>query len=120
MISEIDVLNEVEAYRKYLTLANFQNSTVKMYCRILQKFLQKTIAEFPSKELNQDHAQSYLLMRLEQGKSWSSINVDYSSLRKYFKELLNYPWSMRKMPRPRREKILPSILSREEVHLLAF
>ncbi len=118
MISEIDVTKEVEDYRKYLMLANFKKSTVSMYCRTLEKFLQKSQAEFPEEKLNQDHAQSYLLHRLELGKAWSSINVDYSSLRKYFQERRDYSWSMRKMPRPRGEKILPSILSREEVQRL--
>lgn len=119
MISEINVSKEIEGYRNYLMLANFKKSTVKMYCRTLEKFLEKTKADFArTEELDQSHAQSYLLMRLEQGKAWSSINVDYSSLRKYYKERLDYNWSMRKLPRPRREKTLPAILSRQEVQRL--
>ena len=115
MISEINVSKEVSGYRKYLMLANFKKSTVSMYCRTFEKFLEYAKEAYPKKSLNQDQAQSYLLLRLEGGSSWSTINVDYSSLRKYFKQRLDYPWSMRKMPRPRREKVLPAILSREEV-----
>lgn len=119
MISKINVSKEVAGYRNYLLLANFKKSTVSMYCRTVEKFLEKTKAESGlEEELNQSHAQSYLLMRLEQGKAWSSINVDYSSLRKYFKERLDYNWSVRKLPRPRKENKLPSILSRQEVHRL--
>jgi len=118
MISEINVSKEVSGYRKYLMLANFKKSTVSMYCRTLEKFLEYAKEAYPKKSLNQDQAQSYLLQRLEGGSSWSTINVDYSSLRKYFKQRLDYPWSMRKMPRPRREKALPAILSREEIKRL--
>jgi len=119
MISKINISQEVESYRKYLMLANFKESTVKMYCRTVKKFLEKTKAEFAStEELDQSHAQSYLFHRLELGKTWSSINVDYSALRKYFKEQLDYDWSVRQLPRPRKEKVLPAILSRKEVQRL--
>jgi hypothetical protein len=61
MISEIDVKKVVLNYRKYLMLANFKDSTVKMYCRTLEKFLEKCKLESPKEELSQDHAQTYLL-----------------------------------------------------------
>ena len=38
MISDINLFKELEAYRKYLMLANFKKSTVKMYCRSLIDF----------------------------------------------------------------------------------
>ena len=73
MISKIDISKEVEAYRKYLMLANFKKSTVKMYCRTIEKFLIKTKAEVDStKQLHQSHAQIYLLERLKQNKAWST------------------------------------------------
>jgi len=118
MISEIIVSKEVSGYRKYLMLAKFKKSTVSMYCRTLENILEYAKEAYPKEALNQDQAQSYLLQRLEGGSSWSTINVDYSSLRKYSKQRLDYLWSMRKMPRPRREKVLPAILSREEVKRL--
>ncbi len=76
MISQIDISKEVEAYRKYLMLANFKKSTVKMYCRTIEKFLIKTKAEVdPTKQLHQSHAQTYLLERLEQNRAWSARSV---------------------------------------------
>jgi len=119
MISKINVSKELVSYRNYLKLANFKESTVKMYCRTVEKFLVKTKKDFaPTEHLDQSHAQSYLLWRLDQGKAWSTINADYSALRKYYREQLELDWSMRKIPRPRKEKILPALLSRQEVQRL--
>jgi site-specific recombinase XerD len=60
-------------------------------------------------------AKAYLITRIKAGKSWSTINGDYSSLRKYFEEVANLSWSLKKVPRPRREDRLPEILSKEDV-----
>ena len=117
-ISEIDIELELHEYYKHLTLRNYQKSTVQMYCRTLSNFLKFCKTKFEESELNQDQAQEYLLMRLECGRSWSTINADYSSLRKYYKILREYPWSLRKMPRPKKDKSLPPILSKELVSKL--
>ena len=63
----------------------------------------------------QEQAKSYLLKRIKNGKSWSTINGDYSALRKYFREVANLTWSLKKVPRPRKEERLPEILSKQDV-----
>jgi len=114
-ISEIDIKLELHEYYKHLTLRNYQKSTVQMYCRTLGRFLEFCKSKFGDLDLCQDQAQEYLLQRLELGRAWSTINVDYSALRKYYKILREYPWSLKKMPRPKKEKSLPPILSKELV-----
>lgn len=114
----IDISKEVLSYKSYLRLRNFQSSTVVMYSRTLQIFLTYIAQEYPGEELNQEHAQSYLLKRIDNGKAWSTINADYSALRKYYKILRDYPWSLKKLPRPKMDKKLPAILSKEEVAYL--
>ena len=114
----IDISKEILGYQSYLRLSNFQRSTVVMYSRTLKIFLEYVLKNFPGEELSQDHAQHYLLMRLDRNKAWSTINADYSALRKYYKIMKDYPWSLKKLPRPKRDKILPAILSKEEVALL--
>ena len=103
----IDIPKEVLAYQSYLRLSNFQRSTVVMYSRTLKIFLEYVLENFPGAELSQDHAQHYLLMRLDRNKAWSTINADYSALRKYYKVMKDYPWSLKKLPRPKRDKRLP-------------
>jgi len=116
----IDINQEVTQYRAYLTLANFKQSTVSTYCRTLEKFYHFHYSMHGEVIHSQSHVQNYLLKRRDSGKSWSSINCDYSSLRKYFKQLKDYEWSLKKMPRPKRDKILPKIISKEQVaHLIS-
>lgn len=105
----------IHAYHKYLVLRNFQPSTTTMYCRAVRKYYEFCDQSFQGEPITQDLAQEYLLTRLQAGKSWSTINAEYSALRKYFKVILSYPWSLTKMPRPKRDKALPAILSKEEV-----
>ena len=50
-----------------------------------------------------------------QGKKWQTINGDYSAMRKLFREVLDLPWDIKKLPRPRKERSLPKILSQKEV-----
>lgn len=114
-ISKIDIRAEVHSYTKYLILANFKTNTVQMYCRTLEKFLIFSQTHYEGEDLSQVHAQEYLLARVKSGRAWATINCDYSSLRKYYKEILDYNWSMKKMPRPKRDKKLPAILSKESV-----
>lgn len=114
-ISNLVIKDEERAYFKYLTLANFKQSTVQMYCRTLVKFLEHAQQYYAGQELSQAVAQDYLLQRVQAGRAWSTINADYSSLRKYFKVLQDYPWSLKKMPRPKQDRKLPPILSKESV-----
>lgn len=65
--------------------------------------------------ISEEHAKQYLLMRIESGCSWSTINCDYSALRKYYKDIMNAKWSIKKIPRPQKELVLPAILSQQEV-----
>lgn len=113
--STIQIDHEVHEYFKHLTLSNYQKSTVKMYCRTVEKFLTFCDQQFGGQPLCQEHAQEYLLGRVQSGKAWSTINADYSALRKYYKTIKEYAWTLKKMPRPRKEKRLPPILSKEEV-----
>ena len=114
----IDISKEVRSYTSYLRLCNFKRSTVEAYSRTLWHFYEYHKDSHGDVMPTQDHVQSYLLYRLDRGLSWSSINADYSSLRKYFKQLKDYDWSLKKLPRPRRDHSLPGILSKEQVGLL--
>lgn len=59
--SKINIILEVDAYRNHLIIANFKDSTVSMYCRILEKFLTFVSKIQGEEELCQNHAQTYLL-----------------------------------------------------------
>ncbi len=46
----------------------------------------------------------FLLHRFEINLDWETVNSDYLSIQKYFKNRFFLPWSLRKLPRPKKEK----------------
>ena len=106
---------ELQQYEGYLKLANFSDRSVRGYVSTLKYFLLYCTENYPDQDLTQDMARTYLYERYHKGLSWSAINCDYSSLRKYFKNVIDKEWSFKKLPRPRKEKLLPNIFSQQEV-----
>ncbi len=47
-----------------------------------------------------------------------SGSLKNSALRKYFREVANLSWSVKKVPRPRKEERLPMILSKQDVQTI--
>ena len=52
------------------------------------------------------------------GRVSQTINGDYSAMRKFYREVRSLEWSFKKLPRPRKERSLPMIISQEEVKKL--
>ena len=86
------ISSQLKNFEEYLILRNFSMATRSMYLRRLESFLRFAQRKHSDRPLSQELARSYILQRHKQGKSWSTINCDYSSLRKYFKEVLEYEW----------------------------
>ncbi len=112
------IQSRLKDFDDHLILKNFSSRTRKMYLRTLKYFLRYANKKFPNQVLSQDIARQYIIQRHKSGKSFSTINCDYSSLRKYFREVLFYEWSLKKMQRPRNEFRLPQTLSLEDITLL--
>ena len=106
---------QIESYHSYMKLKNYSNQTIASYLRTVRMFYDFRGDRKMRGRINEEHAKQYLLMRIESGCSWSTINCDYSALRKYFQNIINARWSIKKIPRPQKERTLPEILSQEEV-----
>jgi site-specific recombinase XerD len=109
------ITSQLTEFEDYLILKNFSLPTRKMYLRTLKRFLKFASRKFPREPLSQDVARKYILDRHKNNKSWSTINCDYSSLRKYFREVAQLDWTLKKMPRPRKDLRLPQTLSLQDV-----
>ena len=107
--------DQLKTYESYLLLGNFSPRTSRSYVTTVRYFLQFCEKEFPLNPLSQELAREYLMQRYQSGLSWSAINCDYSALRKYFKNIIDVEWSFKKIPRPRKDKVLPRILSQDEI-----
>lgn len=112
---QASITSQLTAFEDYLIMKNFSTCTRKMYLRTLKRFLRFAARKYPNESLSQQLARQYIIQRHKQNKSWSTINCDYSSLRKYFREVAQLPWTLKKMPRPRKELRLPQTLSLQDV-----
>lgn len=112
MTSSSELLSD---FRSFMILKNFSPRTIKTYMQIVDYFLRYCTLNHPDTELSDSLVQKYLLMRFDKGFSWQTVNSDYSALQKFFKNVLFASWSLKKLPRPRKHKILPTIFSKEDI-----
>lgn len=105
----------LEDYQSYMVLKNYSKQTIASCLRTVRMFFEYLGVNKIRGRSSEEQARKYLLMRIDCGYSWSTINCDYSALRKYFTHIINARWNIDKIPRPRKEHILPEILSQQEV-----
>lgn len=105
----------LEEYKSFMVLKNFSPRTIKTYVSILDYFFRYCELHFPEEKLNDDLVRKYLLHRFDSGCCWQTVNSDYSAIQKFFKNVVFLEWSLHKLPRPRKEKPLPTIFSKEDI-----
>lgn len=99
-----------------MELGNYAQSTIESYVYAVQQ-LALSYGCCPS-ELSDSQIGAYLGSVRQRGCSWSTVNTCYSGIKWFYTRVLKQEWNHRQLPRPRREKRLPEILSREEVKRL--
>jgi integrase/recombinase XerD len=111
----------LEKYRLWLVMKNYAKRTQKCYLSALKNYwiwcekMQKSQPNFKQK----DAVQVYLVYRFEVDKvAWQTVNGDYSGIRLFYVNILGREWDEDKLPRPRKEKSLPKVVSREQIQLL--
>ncbi|MEL6358554.1 MAG: tyrosine-type recombinase/integrase [Bacteroidota bacterium] len=108
----------VQELGEWLTLRNYAEPTIKSYTSALRQFMKWRVRQNFGPQIKQEDARRYILHRYERGLSWQTINGDYTSLQRFFTHVLHQDWDVDHIPRPRKERPLPSVLSREEVERL--
>lgn len=96
-----------------LRLRGFSPLTLRNYSFFVEKFLKQTNKPIP--ELNQEDVRTYL-SSLFDTKSKNTIMLAAASLKFFFKEILNKPVTLIKMPK--KDKKLPEVLTKKEVSQL--
>ena len=106
-------------YEKFLTLKNYSTATLKCYLSAVRHFW-----DWSALQVQQDPtfdkkkaAFGYLSERMKT-KRYTTVNAEYSGLKMFFVHVLEREWNTEKLPRPRKEKPLPVILSKQEVEAL--
>jgi len=105
---------DIRLFNDELKLLNYSRSTIKNYLSCLNEFLSLSIDEsIPfEKKIKQ-----FILHKINNGASVSSINLYHSALKLYGSKVLNIEITER-IDRPSKDKKLPHVLSREDVNLI--
>ncbi len=110
-----DYQKHLIAFNSHLVLKNYSQATRKSYGGALRQFFEYRENQESTGPFTQDDARDYILYRYGQGRNWQTINGDYSALFHFYKKVLNMDWDVQHIPRPRKERTLPGVLSKESV-----
>lgn len=101
----------------YMVVKGYAEATKRAYLYQIQEFA-KYFNTCPSK-LGETEVLEYLRhLREDRGLSKSQINCAYSGIKMLFVSVLDKPWHTQLLPRPRKEKKLPTIFSINQVKSL--
>ena len=99
---------------RLMELKNFSRRTITCYLMYMKEYV-KYFKKSPD-ELGQEEIIKYLYyLKDEKKSSWSGINIAYSALKFFYERVLDRQWDVKKIPRPKLNKMLPAVLSKEEV-----
>lgn len=105
----------IDKYKQWLTHKRYSQNTIKSYIEMITVFAShmgnKSLADITNADV-QDFVHSKLV---PQGYSFTYQNQLVSSLKLFFREIVDAKLDIDKLERPRREYKLPNVLSKEEV-----
>lgn len=99
-----------------MQLRAYSEHTQDVYGRAVRSFL--NFSRKPVESLNEQDVRNYTLHLMNGNLSKSSINTYQAAIRFFFGVTLNRAMNYLQMPRLKEDKVLPEILSREEISLL--
>ncbi len=94
-----------------LEIRNFSKKTVKSYCNSVSKFLEYVNATNANSVLNEQTVKDFIQEEIKR-KEPTSVSHDIFSIQFFFKNVLGKSVYI---PRPKRNKKLPEILTKEEI-----
>ncbi|MFH1286474.1 MAG: site-specific tyrosine recombinase/integron integrase [Candidatus Magasanikbacteria bacterium] len=99
--------------RQEMKLRSFSPRTIKSYTQYINECLRFATNVSP-REVSGIHVRDYLEWLADKGLSASTLNTAYSALKFYFETILCRSFFIR-IPRAKKQKSLPIVLSKEEV-----
>jgi integrase/recombinase XerD len=104
---------QLKQLEDYMLLKGYSPRTRQAYLGAARQYFRYREAEGLSGPCRQQDVRAYLVERCRQGKSWQTVNGDYSSLRLYYRSVLKEEWDVEHIPRPKVERRARQALSRE-------
>ncbi len=100
-----------------MRMRNLSPRTIKAYLWHMTEFT-RYFGKSPDL-LGEEEVRQYLHYLLDERKvSWSNMNIGYSALKFFYVNTLRRDWQVDKIPRPKGERRLPVVLSRQELNEL--
>lgn len=108
-------LGLLETVRRELRIRNYSQKTIKSYVSCLRTFI-RFLRPLHPREARDVDIRRFALSLIESGKYASStVNQIINALRFLYVELYNRPMVLGELPRPKRERKLPVVLSEQDV-----
>lgn len=98
--------------KQEMKLRKFSPKTIKSYLHYITNFLD--FARKGPRNINTEDIRNYLEKMADNGKSSSTLNIAYNSLKFYFEKILHRRFFVH-IPRAKKENKLPIVLSKEEI-----
>lgn len=103
-----------EVYRNEMLLRGYSHDTIKSYISNLRS-LRNFFPTVHPRDLTEEDIREYLIYLIEvEGKAYSSVNQAFNAIRFLYVELYKRSWVITSIPRPKRGKPLPKIITLEE------
>jgi site-specific recombinase XerD len=110
--------NIPDCYLKLLQQKRYSVSTIKIYTTYFSQF-QKYFANYDLHKISSDQINAYILELMHKHDiSASQQNQRINAIKFYYEKVLGREKKYYKVERPRKERKLPTILSKQEVNLL--
>lgn len=98
--------------KQEMKLRKFSQKTIKSYLHYITEIL--NFARKNPKEINNENVRNYLEKLCDDGLSSSTLNTAYSALKFYFEKILCRKFFFN-IPRAKKDKKLPIVLSKKEI-----
>ena len=103
-----------EEYLDKLEIKKYANNTVKSYVSLFEAFI-NFYCDKELSSINDADIRTYLQKLVQESRSNSYINQSINSIKFYYEIVLGMPNRFYSIDRPRKEKKLPQVISKEEV-----
>ena len=103
-----------DSYFEKLEIKKYANNTVKTYVSCFEKFMNH-YHESDIDDLNENDIRKYILSLVQNNQSTSYINQAINSIKFYYEVVNGMPNRFYAIERPRKERKLPVVLSKEDV-----
>jgi integrase/recombinase XerD len=113
-----DAMRQIEKFNHWLSSKRYSENSIKTYCGALKSFF----LFFRNKEIKDLTNDDVILYNnafiLKNGLSYSYQNQIVNAIKLYFSTIKELSIDIEKIHRPKKEKLLPNVLSKEEIKLI--